>query len=58
VYIVRYRSTKAHVSTPAFHAFQVYNGTSLQINALAVGEDYGFVVDAANTNGVAHGLMY
>ena len=52
--MVRYKNAKDHSSTPAFHAFQVNNNaTSLQINALAAGEEYTFVVDAVNANGVA-----
>ena len=56
-YVVRYKSAKDHSSTPAFHAFQVYNATSLQINALAADEEYAFVVDAANENGSCWGEM-
>lgn len=54
-YLVRYKSAKAHSSTPAYHAFQVYNATSLEINALGSAEEYVFTVDAANENGVAQG---
>ena len=54
-YVVRYRIA-GDTSTPSYHSFQVYDGaTSLQINALAAGEEYEFTVDAVNENGVASG---
>jgi hypothetical protein len=54
-YIVRYRSAADPTGTPSYHNFQVDGGTSLRINALAVGEEYEFTVDAVNENGVASG---
>jgi hypothetical protein len=53
-YVLRYGIYSAAIYSTV-HNYQVYGSTSAEIRSLVAGEEYEFVVDAVNSNGVTYG---